>query len=245
MLTALAQLERAAKTGAPRVDARRVLDVLNTPDQVTRLDGLRRAILNSGLFLEARLAGKSAEPVLDVSRDFKAALLRLRAELGPQLAASPDARTTDLASQVERTLARLDLSQLATVSAERDSRLAWSLEIPVRSASDDVDVASLSIEREDRDGDGAADRERAYTAVIRLEPNGLGPITAQLRVVGERVSVGFAIADPASRRRVDEHLDALRTGLGRRGLTPTRLSADQAAALNGADDYPAFTDTQV
>ena len=202
-------------------------------------------MLNSGLFLEARLAGKSNEPALDLSRDFKAALLRLRAELAPQLPATQDTRLTDVATQVERTLARLDLSQLATVAADREHRPAWALEIPLRTQGDEVDVARLTIQRDD-DADGSdTAAQRTYSAVLKLEPAGLGRVTAHITVVGEHVAVGVEVADPSVQARFEKRLEALRTSLGERGLTATRLATARAAPATGEDGYPAFTDTRV
>ncbi|MEL7451485.1 MAG: hypothetical protein AAFN78_19900 [Pseudomonadota bacterium] len=185
LLDSLHQLTRTSQTLSGRLEsgAARLLGALNTPEQVTRLEGLKRAVLNSGLFLEARLAGKSNEPALDLSRDFKAALLRLRAELAPQLPATQDTRLTDIATQVERTLARLDLSQLATVAADREHRPAWALELPLRTQDDQVDVARLNIQREDDAHGNDENAQRTYSAVLKLEPAGLGRVTAHITLV--------------------------------------------------------------
>lgn len=74
------------------------------PDRpmMSRADGVRQAFLNSGLFLEARLADKANQLPVSLTQDIKAGLLRLQQALQQQLpaqAATTDTRSVTTARQ--------------------------------------------------------------------------------------------------------------------------------------------------
>lgn len=62
---------------------------VRTPEDITRADGLREAIVRSGLFLESQLARAQADPGRQSEEDFKGSLLRLAALLDARAQAPP------------------------------------------------------------------------------------------------------------------------------------------------------------
>ena len=91
----LAQAKASANLPAPVAQhLSRLMEGIAEGDEVARPDGLRRALRESGLFLEAELAQAArADGAANVQRDLKAALLRLLAQLARTMAqpATPQA----------------------------------------------------------------------------------------------------------------------------------------------------------
>jgi hypothetical protein len=82
-----------------------LINTLPTRTMLIHAEGIRQAILQSGLFLESRLARSDARSRRDITRDTKAALLRIRYSIGQDLMeiTSDDSMLNNLASDLQNT----------------------------------------------------------------------------------------------------------------------------------------------
>ncbi|CAK0775220.1 conserved hypothetical protein [Gammaproteobacteria bacterium] len=203
-------------------------------------EGLKQAIQECGLFLEARLArlpqGASPTP------DLKADLLRLEAAVQAAVLLSDDQASAviqnDLPASFEHrddssapfgldknflqavrgALARLEVNQ---ISLSEGRMLA--LELPIR-RGDRLDTFSFVLEESDESSHGHNGAQRPWTATLRFDLEGLGPVWTRVAVTGE-VSVFFQTEWKEASRILSSRLDELRTGLINAGLIPGRLTA--------------------
>ncbi|MCO6412101.1 MAG: flagellar hook-length control protein FliK [Thiogranum sp.] len=125
----------------------------------------------------------------------------------------------DLLQQSEAALARLQLHQLAALPREGErGLLEWLLELPVRHGHS-IDLWSMRITRDPREqpqGGGAS--TPLWSVQLAFDLPGLGPLRAQVRLAGERVSTRFWAEQPATLPLLNNHLHELRQALGDAGL---------------------------
>jgi hypothetical protein len=204
-----------------------------TPTQI------RRSLLESGLFLESRLAAGEA-PV----NDFKANLLRLlfllRPVFGPESGqpGTPPATEpripagtvdnaiarlfTDLLRQSEGSLARVQTHQLNSLPSEDGTRQVWQFEIPIqhRERIDDF-LIRLEQERVRKEGQD----ETIWKLTLNFDIQPLGPVAARLSLQGEEISSLFQAEQAESAALIERHLPQLNDALIRAGLKVGRLHA--------------------
>ncbi|MCB1760780.1 MAG: flagellar hook-length control protein FliK [Gammaproteobacteria bacterium] len=193
---------------------------------------VRRAIESSGLFFEPLLA-RGSVPENDSKRGLIELLLRLR----QQLPAAPTASTaasgeraserlsllTELIAQTEGSLARVVLNQLASLPQEEPNKQLWQLDIPLSQAKGEETVR-LQIEREsttDRQ-EGAADR---WSVKLDFDIEPIGPVRAQLTLVGEEISSRFTAGLAATADKIEKSIHLLEHALLRAGFKVVTLSA--------------------
>lgn len=125
----------------------------------------------------------------------------------------------DLLQQCEAALARLQLHQLAALPREGErGLLEWLLELPVRH-SHAIDLWSMRITRDPREqpqDTGAS--APVWSVQLAFDLPGLGPLRAQVRLAGERVSTRFWAEQPATLPLLNSHLHELRQALADAGL---------------------------
>lgn len=232
----------------------------NLPDveTVSQPGGLRRALLDSGIFLEAKLAqGQTGVQSPSLITDFKAGLLRLFSGLlalrqaGDHKVAPPSNRTTtappapapplrgiplqpqaaasasltepqsnagavrELLPQVEAGLARVQLSQLASLPGNDYATPMWTVELPVR-REDRTDLFHLHIRR-DRGGTRSTDAE-TWSVSLAFDLEGLGAVHARVTVVGRQVSLGLRVERAATASLFNRHLEELDSRFQQAGL---------------------------
>lgn len=223
---------------APIVElARGILAQLPTAPQASTPDGLKRALRQSGTFLEAGLArppAASEQP--PAPADLKAGLLRLVAELrtqtpvqgpaNPISAASPSGAPA-LLDKIEGALARIQANQLNSLVAETTDKPAWLVDLPVRQG-DRVDVFRLRVE-EDRAARRGEAESAPWSVWLDFDLAGLGCVRAQVRAQGESVSASFWTEQDGAAALFSRHMDVLH-----RELTAAGLSVGQLAAQAGA-----------
>jgi hypothetical protein len=207
---------------------------------------LRKIIQESGLFMESRLAAGQS-----TGSDLKSNLLLLLLHLRGQLEefALPDQRgvvaeeraqassleagisklLTQLLRQTEGGLARLQLNQLASMPAEEGNRQVWQFDIPVRHP-DGFDGFQLKVEREQAHGKGKDARYRWRVALhFDLEP--LGPVQAQITLMGEEVSALFLTERKESAAVIEQHLSSLDRTFSQAGLKVAHLAAKKSGKV--------------
>ncbi len=131
-----------------------------------------------------------------------------------------------LLQQVESSLARLQLNQLASQHTDGDQRQVWMLELPVRRDQSTLDLLHLRIERENESGSGRARRQQGggWTVQVALDLDGLGPVQARIGLRNGQVSTAFQTEGEGTSELFRRHLDELRTQLEAAGLDVTAMS---------------------
>jgi hypothetical protein len=210
--------------------AAQLMNQLPESQRLTTTDGLRQAILNSGVFLEARLArGDTAA----LQEDFRANLLRLLGAVREQATAPAAAVTRDgnaptlpasllleLSQQIEGALARVKVQQLHNVSAQSDPNPAWLLELPLRNGVE-LEVLRLRIQREEghRNGGGAA----GWSVRLHFDNARHGNVDSVITLLGGKVGVSFWATQPQTADRFRLRLEELRGQLQHAGLEVEHL----------------------
>jgi hypothetical protein len=220
---------------------------MSTPRELATPEGLRQAVMRSGLFLEAQLAQAPPSDATVAHDDMKAALLRLAsilkgqpmlgdssdAEVDPPLlyrAMVPQARSplpqeqpggsdaTDLLPRLY-TEVQAALARLEVAQLQANPQ-HWIVEIPVQDA-EGADVLQLSLKHE-------AEAESNWTMGFSLDLPALGPLVGELQLRGLRLAVRLW----AQRRQTVDLLESQFEALRQR-LDATGLFLDQLSCLFG------------
>ena len=186
---------------------------------ITRMDTLKQALMDSGLFLEHKLSSNAQPPSLD--QDLKANLLRLLAALNQN---GGDAAATDLSRNAEAALARIQLHQLSMLAAEQTSPLAWTGELPVRHG-DRVVVLQFRIERDARNATAA--EQQNWSTWLTFDLPALGPLYAKITLANKNISATLWAELRATAEIVNQHLDYLYQSLDEAGLAVKGLQCLQ------------------
>jgi hypothetical protein len=208
-----------------------LLETLATPV------GLKRAVNDSGLFLEARLAQALTDntpPALQ--NDLKANLLQLVVQLRalatppPSTSGATVTTVADLPSdpalpallqQADAALARIEQNQLATLSGSPHATTLLAVDLPMRD-SQHVGVLELSIEEQ---ATGATGRETVmpWSVWLHFDFEQLGKVHARITLRGEEVSAALWAEHETTTALFQQHLATLEGALRHAGLVPTAL----------------------
>lgn len=205
---------------------------------------LRQALLQSGLFFEARLAQGTFD-----AADLKATLLRVLARLQDQAATrggpgrerngQPTATrepggalVETLRHLVEDALAGIRWQQISSLPDDAGRGLVWHVGLPLRAPDDAPTTLWL---RAERDGDGHDADGRRWTLDLSLSIAPLGPLHARLSLLDERVSATIWAESPDTATLVAGHLDLLAAGLERAGVAIAHLAARSGRPSTAAD----------
>lgn len=239
--------------------AREVFSTLMGVSSLTDADAVKTALANSGLFLEAKLAGPQAR---GLEADLKTGLLRLAAQLEqrsgegralaeslppplrgaapsiqPLSAATLPTRLSgtealrELAAQVEASLARIELAQLSGLPTEDHPYPAWLVDLPVRDGAG-TRVFQFRIEEEPSRGEGRA--QRPWSVMVAFELEGLGPMYARLTLLDNAVSAHLWAEWPETHRLFESHLEELRKGLAGMKLETVHVQCFQGKPASSA-----------
>jgi hypothetical protein len=181
---------------------------------VTPASALARvlSIANTGFALHAPppLRGQPPQPQA-----------RIQASLQAQMPAA--LLRSELLQQAEASVARVQLSQLASLPQGRDTGLEWLLDLPVR-RGEETDVWSLGIRRDDQAGGrGQHTGGPLWTVQLAFDLPGLGPMQARVSLRGEQVSTWFWATREEALPLLQQHLQALRRELEGSGLQVAEL----------------------
>ena len=209
----------------------------------SRPDAFRQAVLDSGLFLEAKLAAaanSNQAPVL--ASDIKLGLLRLQQQLAadyPQTAHAatrtirpdtaevlaqastlPPDSASRLAHSVDAALARTLTNQLSSLPTDPSTPTAWVIDLPLR-GEHGSETVKLRIERENRGGED--DAAQPWSVWLSLDLGVHGAVNAHVGVTDVQVGVQFWAERPPTTQLFNARMPELETKLAEQGLTPTRL----------------------
>ncbi len=124
----------------------------------------------------------------------------------------------DMLQQAEAALARVQLSQLASLPREAErGLLEWLFDIPVR-RDDDIDFWSARFLREQDTRQQNTDDSANWSVQLAFDLPGLGPMQAQIQLHGDRVSTHFWATQTETLPLLREHLHELRSALDAVGL---------------------------
>ena len=173
-------------------------------------------------------------------------------QLQPQKAQIPtlallqhrDQITDELIRQVEGSIARVQLSQLASIPQDSNAPPSWTLELPLRHG-ENVDIVQLRIEKEDaQDGD---EKEARWQITLTLDMPDIGSIYANITVRGEHASTTLWAEDHATVKLIDNNLALLRDALEQHGVKTGEIRCQHgtpSAPLN-RQRHTLLVDTQV
>lgn len=239
---ALRQLSPAVRMALAQLD-----QALRTPAEVTSGEGLRQAILRSGLFLESRLANPHDAPLPPIQEDWKGALLRIVSVLGGRPAVAPAATPGEvappllqrgvqaqaralpplLAEDVGPLLDRLQgdakaalaRTEVAQLQASTSPVPAWMIEIPLQ-GDGGSDVLQLQLEYARGDVDGG----HGWNLGFALDLPALGPVQGELQLREPRLAVRLWAERADTVERLERQFTALRERLAACGVLLDQLS---------------------
>jgi len=213
-------------------------------ETLTAPAGLKRAVSDSGLFLEARLAQALTDNTVPTPQnDIKANLLRLVAQLRslttaptsatatPALGAEPpiDPALPVLLRHADAALARIEQNQLAVLTggpqtttllaAQAPLLTQWTLDMPVHD-SRYTGVLELHIEEQDARAT-AGDTPTPWNVWLHFDFEQLGKVHARVTLQGEAVSATLWAEHADTATLFQQHLTALEGALRHAGLVPT------------------------
>ncbi len=230
---------------------RTVLENTPTRSEVSSPPLLRRIIQESGLFMEPKLAfGQPSGADLKSNLLLLLLLIRSRIEqfvLPEQkdlqvherpsqpppspLESGVSKLLNQLFRQIEGSLARIQLNQLASLPTEDgNNRQVWQFDIPVRHPHG-FDSFQLKVERERHHGK-KRDTAHRWRVSLHFDLEPLGPVQAQVTLLGEEVSALFLAERKESATLIEQHLSALDLAFSRAGLKVGHLAAKKSGKVH-------------
>jgi hypothetical protein len=229
--TALAMLEQSVRT----------------PADVTRGEGLREAISQSGLFFESRLAQPQGNLPVLTQDDWKGALLRLANLLDQRAAAPPSPNRSDTAppllqrgvqaqprlplpvlaadNDVDSLINRLHgdvkaaLARVEVAQLGATAATAWMIEIPLE-GKDGRDVLQVQLEFVNDTVEGSA----GWTLGFALDLPALGPVQGELQLREPRLSVRLWAEHAETAQKLERQFTPLKQRLAACGVLLDQLS---------------------
>lgn len=208
--------------------------VLNIPSKTQLNDPgeLKRAVDQSGLFLEAKLlellAGKSD---LSLQDDFKLKLNKLIQQLNQELTSQTHDKPKDILELLKDSLqkaqgahAKLTLDQLNSLPKEESPKQSWSLELPFFHEQS-ADSVRIEIER-DKPG-GSENQQQNWAVSITVTPPGLATIHCKITCYDGSVNTRFWSEAADTVDKINGHLDYLKQQFEKNGLTAGFMEAHQ------------------
>jgi Flagellar hook-length control protein FliK len=231
----------------------------NLPDAraLTTFHGIKQAIGESGIFLEARLAALARGEPGSFDRDLKGSLLRfaVHAHDGGK-APEPEGQKIDetiaqdsrkdaeslsvraLAESARGALSKIVVDQLSSLPIESSGKQTWNLEFPFLDF-DRAESAKLTIQRDFRARSERKDNE--WSIVVELNPRNLGPLKIKITLSGNLVSTYFSAEKESTRSFIHTNLKILRGQLENAGLTPANLESGTIPSGTQSIYFPDFS----
>ena len=223
-----------------------LLRLSTRPERLATPEGVARAVRDSGLFLEAKLAGKEDPGPAATARDLKAGVLRTLAQANSALAGveqaamnAADAESlSELKRELESTLGRLNLNQVASQGGEGQPR-SWQLEVPVQYGGA-FHTLGIHIERDGSGGErrDAGEEEAPWRVKLDVAPPSLGAIELDLRLDEKQLRLDIAADRPETRRLLDAALGLLDSALASRGLALSAAPAREMQPVAEEEPVP-------
>ncbi len=203
-------------------------------------EGVKQAILSSGLFSESNLAKST-----NLTTDFKLNLSRLEgASVEASKQATPSVGTTASSQQamqlVTGAIERITTSQVRHLieNAQQDgSVLPLSVEIPIKDGRT-TSIVNLKIDQDKSDKDNNIEpHKRRWLVQLKFDFEETGRFEARASVQDQKVGVIFAVEDPSTEKAIRERLDELRTNLRNKHVEIETLNCFRATLQDKPNQY--------
>lgn len=203
-------------------------------------EGVKQAILSSGLFSESNLAKST-----NLTTDFKLNLSRLEgASVEAFKQAAPSVGTTTSSQQamqlVTGAIERITTSQVRHLieNAQQDgSVLPLSVEIPIKDGRT-TSIVNLKIDQDKSDKDNNIEpHKRRWLVQLKFDFEETGRFEARASVQDKKVGVIFAVEDPSTEKIIRERLDELRTNLRNKHVEIETLDCFRATLQDKPNQY--------
>lgn len=224
-----------------RLITKNLLEALPKISDLTTPNGLKRAILDSGIFLEAKLGALKATSNRSVNADLKANILRLidhtestlkTHDHPSQTQVNTAAHTNSVQSPILHTLqeqakgvlSKLVIDQLASLPEDGQQKQTWSLELPFLNGQQS-ESAQVIIKREP--SPIANSDTSQWSIIVELKPLNLGTIQSKITLSEQVVNTSFRTERSDTNQLIQDNLEKLREQFNRSGLTPGDLGSRQ------------------
>ncbi len=150
----------------------------------------------------------------------------------------------ELIRQVEGSIARVQLSQLASLPQDNSSPPSWTFELPLRHG-ESVDVVQLRIEKEaSQESD---ETESRWQVTLTLDLPEIGTIYATISIHGENASTTLWAEDNDTAELIDKNLQLLRNALEQHGVKSGEIKCQHGVPPNPPHQqrHTLLVDTQV
>ena len=208
-------------------------DVVSTPGKPPQTQPASPSVAASSLIsaqnaaaIEARATAQThtavfSDPATSAPPPLRGAPPYAQPVTGPTLAESGlrVAPAAELLNQVQGGLARVQLSQLASLPTSDISPPAWVLELPVRHAGESH-VIQMRIEADAQPShqEQAGQERKDWSVTLALDLKGLGPLHIKVSVRAEKVSASFWADQGETVELLNQHLGQLQDQMSKAGL---------------------------
>ncbi len=168
---------------------------------------------------------------------------------GPTLA-EPGLRgepVIELLSQVQGGLARVQLSQLASLP-NSDSSPAWTLELPVRHAGEShVIQMQIEADAQSSHAERSVQERKDWAITLAMNLTGLGPLHIKVSLRDEKISASLWADQSETVKLLTQHLDQLRKQMSEAGLdvASVRCAAGCSPVAQNRQATPALLDIKI
>jgi hypothetical protein len=225
-----------------------MLGNLPQKQQLLSSPGIKQAVGDSGLFLEAKLGQLTSE---ELKTDFKAGLLKLMLFLQQEVDAQTISKQQEvdlewlktMQQKTENTLARVILDQLISLPKDDTSKQVWHLELPFVDR-ENTDSVKLEIQQ-DHDNSSHPDSGN-WSVQITISPPGLGTIHCTISYRNQVINTHFCSQKIQTTALIRRNLDYLKEQFERSGLTTGIMNAHDGMPITRTvqpiDDTKLFDD---
>lgn len=191
------------------ISLKQLIGQLPTQQTISRVDVLKQALMDSGLFLEHKL---SLDPKpASLTTDLKANLLRLLAEASQ----GRDDSANALTHHVEAGLARIQLHQLSALAEAQTPATTWAGELPVR-CDNHVDVFQFHVERDAKTATNP--EQQSWCTWLSFNIKVLGPIYVKITLTDKNVAAILWAELNSTVDLLNQNLNLLHQSLAEAGL---------------------------
>ena len=127
----------------------------------------------------------------------------------------------ELIRQTEGSIARVQLSQLASTPQDSNTPQSWTFELPLRHG-ENIDVVQLRIEKDDSQED--EEKEPRWQVTLTLDLPEIGTVYATITIQGERSSTRLWAEEKETALLIDNNLQLLRNALEKHGVNSGEIS---------------------
>jgi hypothetical protein len=129
----------------------------------------------------------------------------------------------ELIRQAEGSIARVQLSQLASTPQDNNTPQSWTFELPLRHG-ENIDVVQLRIEKDNSQED--EEKEPRWQVTLTLDLPEIGTVYATITIQGERSSTRLWAVEAETARLIDNNLQLLRNALEKHGVNSGEISCN-------------------